>query len=131
MRAPSKFADGHNEWIDALALAGAAPALVSALGSQDIKVVTPAMRALSNMLTGSDQATQAVLDAGFLARLAPLFRSPKLQLLWAVDRVFGARASGDANSTSGVLPPLPEELNAANAAMHVGARSAVPGGAFT
>ena len=83
--------------IDALALAGAAPGMVALLGCGEMRVITPAMRALANLLTGSDDATQTVLNAGFLAALPPLFQTPKMQLrkevCWAVSNITAGTAA--------------------------------------
>ena len=65
--------------------------LVQLLSCGEPRVVTPAMRAAANILTGSDAATQAVLDAGFLRALPALLQSPKMQLrkevCWALSNV--------------------------------------------
>ena len=65
----SYLADCGNQVIDALARAGAAAGLVQLLSCGEPRVVTPAMRAAANILTGTDTVTQAVLDAGFLRAL--------------------------------------------------------------
>ena len=87
----SYLADCGNHVIDALARAGAAAGLVQLLTCGEPRVVTPAMRAAANILTGTDTATQAVLDAGFLRALPALLMSPKMQLrkevCWALSNI--------------------------------------------
>ena len=87
----SYLADCGHHVIDALARAGAAAGLVQLLTCGEPRVVTPAMRAAANILTGTDTATQAVLDAGFLRALPALLMSPKMQLrkevCWALSNI--------------------------------------------
>ena len=87
----SYLADCGNQVIDALARAGAAAGLVQLLTCGEQRVVSPAMRAASNILTGTDTATQAVLDAGFLHALPALLTSSKMQLrkevCWALSNI--------------------------------------------
>ena len=89
----SYLADCGNHVIDALARAGAAAGIVQLLSCGEPRVITPAMRAAANILTGTDTATQAVLDAGFLRALPALLMSPKMQLrkevCWALSNITG------------------------------------------
>ena len=46
--------------------------LVELLGHQSLSVVSPALKAVSNIVTGNDSHTQAVLDCGGIAAIASL-----------------------------------------------------------
>ncbi|KAB5553984.1 hypothetical protein PHYPO_G00044900 [Pangasianodon hypophthalmus] len=47
------------------------------LGSGELSIVTPALRSIGNIVTGTDEQTQAVLDAGALPMFGDLLRHPK------------------------------------------------------
>jgi importin subunit alpha-4/3 len=56
------------------------PYLVPLLGHQDVKVVTAALRAVGNIVTGTDDQTQTVLDNGSLKYFHALLNHPKLKI---------------------------------------------------
>jgi importin subunit alpha-2 len=90
--------------------------MVALLGCGEMRVITPAMRALANLLTGSDDATQTVLNAGFLAALPPLFQTPKMQLrkevCWAVSNITaGTAAQLDEVMRTNLLPLVIDRLD--------------------
>uniref|UniRef100_A0A2I3G487 Importin subunit alpha n=1 Tax=Nomascus leucogenys TaxID=61853 RepID=A0A2I3G487_NOMLE len=47
-------------------LSGVLPQLVKSLGASELPFVTPALRAIGNIVTGTDEQTQVVIDAGAL-----------------------------------------------------------------
>jgi hypothetical protein len=53
------------------------PCLVPLLGHQDIKVVTAALRAVGNIVTGTDDQTQVVLQNDVLKYFHALLNHPK------------------------------------------------------
>jgi hypothetical protein len=57
--------------------AGFVPCLVPLLGHQDIKVVTAALRAVGNIVTGTDDQTQVVLNNDVLKYFNALLNHPK------------------------------------------------------
>lgn len=57
--------------------AGFVPCLVPLLGHQDIKVVTAALRAVGNIVTGTDDQTQIVLNNDVLKYFHGLLNHPK------------------------------------------------------
>ena len=75
--------------------------LLSQLQSLSLPLLTPAMRTLGNFLTGCEQDTQLVLDAGFLAILHQLLRYPLEQVrkeaCWTASNIAaGSRAQKQA-----------------------------------
>ena len=57
--------------------AGFVPYLVPLLGHQDVKVVTAALRAVGNIVTGTDEQTQIVLGIDVLKYFHALLNHPK------------------------------------------------------
>lgn len=53
------------------------PSLVPMLGHSDAKVQTAALRAVGNIVTGSDEQTQLVLDCGVLQEMPQLLSHQK------------------------------------------------------
>ena len=51
--------------------------LVELLGHANLNIVTPVLRAIGNIVTGTDGHTQAVLDCHALTALQPLLQHPK------------------------------------------------------
>ena len=68
--------DGTNDKIGAVVATGVTPRLVELLGLSD-SVQTPAVRALGNIVSGDDQQTQTVLDAGGVPALIKLLTHKK------------------------------------------------------
>ncbi len=57
--------------------AGFVPYLVPLLGHQEVKVVTAALRAVGNIVTGTDEQTQVVLNYDALKYFHSLLNHPK------------------------------------------------------
>ncbi|XP_068621894.1 importin subunit alpha-1-like [Battus philenor] len=88
----SYLTDGPNERIEAVQITPQLlKRLTKLLDHKSPAVKTPALRAIGNMLTGSDEQTDRCLDAGCLDYLATLLRCGKFSLVkeaaWAVSNV--------------------------------------------
>ena len=70
----SYLADGENERINMILKADPkiAHVLVSQLAEAELPLLTPLVRTLGNFVTGTDEQTQAVLDAGVLQYMPSL-----------------------------------------------------------
>ncbi|XP_032525860.2 importin subunit alpha-1-like [Danaus plexippus] len=117
----SYLTDGPDERIEAVQstphLLGR---LVSLLSHRAASVRTPALRAVGNMLTGSDRQTDRVLEAGCLDPLATLLKCGRSSLVkeaaWALSNVFaGTSQQIQIAIDSGVLPVLVSVLSADDA----------------
>ena len=76
----SYVTDGGDDRIDMAVSAGVVPLLMNILRERsETRTRTPALRTLCNILTGSAEATQAVLEAGILEVLPESIKSPKSQ----------------------------------------------------
>ena len=76
----SYVTDGGDDRIDMAVGAGVVPLLMNILRERsETRTRTPALRTLCNILTGSAEATQAVLEAGILEVLPESIKSPKSQ----------------------------------------------------
>ena len=58
---------GPNKWIEMVVETGVVPQLVKLLGATELPVVTPALRVIGNIVTGTDEQTHVLTDAGALA----------------------------------------------------------------
>jgi len=85
------IAEADNGFIDAIAAAGCVPRMLHVLERGAKTVQVPALRALSNMLTGSDEATQAVLEGGFMRIVYPFITAERSrtrkEACWALSNV--------------------------------------------
>jgi len=73
--AVSYLSDGENERIQKVVETGIIPKLVEFLS--DPSLVTPALKVLANIVSGSDEQTQAVLDCKVLDKVPKLLQSTK------------------------------------------------------
>ncbi|KAG7295627.1 hypothetical protein JYU34_021903 [Plutella xylostella] len=88
----SYLTDGPNDRIEAVQTTpGLLPRLVALLEHRSAAVKTPALRAVGNMLTGSDVQTDRCLDAGCMPPLLALLQCSKPSLVkegaWAMSNV--------------------------------------------
>jgi hypothetical protein len=74
----SYICDGPDERIQVLVdCDGLVPKLVELLHDESPSIVTPALRAVGNIVSGNDKQTQSVLDAGLIKQMPLLLQSPK------------------------------------------------------
>lgn len=110
----SYVTDGGDDKIDFVIENGVVPNLMEQL-DKGPKLMTPAMRALANVVTGSAEATQAVVDAGFVTKLAPCLASSKMQTrkeaCWACSNITaGTVDQVDAVLHSAMMPLVIERF---------------------
>eukprot|EP01061_Rhynchopus_euleeides_P005498 TRINITY_DN14738_c0_g1_i2.p1 TRINITY_DN14738_c0_g1~~TRINITY_DN14738_c0_g1_i2.p1 ORF type:complete len:332 (+),score=67.54 TRINITY_DN14738_c0_g1_i2:3-998(+) len=89
--------DGPNNYIQSLLDTGVLPRLVDNLASADFPILCPSLRAVANIMTGTDYQTQAVLDAGAATHLRRLLcvtqdESVTRECLWAISNVAAGTA---------------------------------------
>jgi len=104
------------DYIDLVLEANCVPGLMNALQTRKETVQTPALRALSTMLSGSDTATQVVLDTGFLAALPIAMSHTKArtrkEACWATSNIAaGTEAQVQALFESQLIPMVVERLD--------------------
>lgn len=68
----SYLADGENDRIGLVMETGITQVLVERLGTSPLSLLTPLVRTLGNFVTGTDEQTQAVVDAGVLRHMSRL-----------------------------------------------------------
>ena len=65
--------------------------MVKLLCSGTLSVVTPSLRSLGNIVTGSDTQTDAVVNAGALPKFGELLRHPKMNIVkeaaWTISNI--------------------------------------------
>uniref|UniRef100_A0A2A4JN93 Importin subunit alpha n=1 Tax=Heliothis virescens TaxID=7102 RepID=A0A2A4JN93_HELVI len=88
----SYLTDGPNERIEAVQMTPKLlPRVIALLDHKSPAVRTPALRAIGNMLTGSDEQTDRCLDEGCLTHIMTLLRCGKPSLMkeaaWAVSNI--------------------------------------------
>ena len=74
----SYLADGENDRIQMVMNAGITQELVNRLSENNTALLTPLVRTLGNFVTGTDEQTQAVVDAGVLQHMAKLINHPNV-----------------------------------------------------
>merc|ERR1739844_116055 len=83
--------DGTNEKIQEVVDSGVVPNMVKLLCSGTLSVVTPSLRSLGNIVTGSDTQTDAVVNAGALPVFSDLLRHPKMNIVkeaaWTISNI--------------------------------------------
>ncbi|XP_015272812.1 PREDICTED: importin subunit alpha-1-like [Gekko japonicus] len=104
--------DGTNNRIHVMVETGMLPRLLSC---PDLPILTPALRAVGNIVTGTDEQTQLAIDAGLLAILPRLLRHPKSSIqkeaAWALSNIAAGPCSQIQQIiTCGLLHPLVELL---------------------
>ena len=85
---------GHSlpyEWIEMVVKTGVVPQLVKLLGPTELPIATPTLRAIGNIVTGTDEQTQVVIDVGSLTILSRLLMNPKTniqkQAMWTMSSI--------------------------------------------
>lgn len=73
----SYLTDGGNEQIQMVIDSGVVTRLVPLLSHREVKVQTAALRAVGNIVTGTDDQTQTVLNNDALSHFPALLNHPK------------------------------------------------------
>ncbi len=94
---------------------GAVPVLVNLLCVAELAVVTPTLRAIGNIVTGSDEQTESVLKAGVLPNLAQMLKHTRMNLVkeaaWTVSNITaGSTHQIQQVIDAGIIPLLVEVL---------------------
>jgi len=102
---------GQMKKIEEVVKAGVVPRLVGLLDSNSYNVVTPCLRAVGNIVTGSDVQTQTVVRAGILAPLARLLQINKTNIVkeaaWTASNICaGTLEQINAVINAGIVPLL-------------------------
>ena len=70
---------------------GVVPRLIPLLSHKEVKVQTAALRAVGNIVTGTDEQTQTVLNSGALSHFQALLMHPKEKIckeaVWFLSNV--------------------------------------------
>ena len=96
--------------------AGICAPLTNLLRSTSIRVVTPVLRTLGNIVTGNDTQTQAVIDAGALQPMLPLVQHAKKgirkEACWLLSNVAAGSAAqiSALMNTPNVVPGVVHQL---------------------
>ena len=96
--------------------AGICAPLTNLLRSTSIRVVTPVLRTLGNIVTGNDMQTQAVIDAGALQLMLPLVQHAKKgirkEACWLLSNVAAGSAAqiSALMNTPNVVPGVVHQL---------------------
>lgn len=77
----SYLTDGANEKIQEVLDMGVVPRLVELLNVSELSVLAPTLRAVGNIVTGNDEQTQMIIDAGGLLPFRVLLRHRKPNIM--------------------------------------------------
>ncbi|KAH8865586.1 Importin subunit alpha-1 isoform 2 [Schistosoma japonicum] len=87
----SYASDAVNEFIEDIIESGCVPLLLRLLSSASANIISPALRAIGNLVIGTDEQTQAVLDAGLLTYIPALLSNEKSTVVketcWVVSNI--------------------------------------------
>ena len=91
--------------------------MVKLLGYGNLQVVTPSLRSLGNIVTGSDVQTDSVVNAGALSKFGELLRHTKMNIVkeaaWTISNITaGNTAQIQKVIDAEVLVPLVNVLRA-------------------
>ncbi|XP_058040640.1 importin subunit alpha-1-like [Ahaetulla prasina] len=95
--------------------AGVLPRLVELLFTNELSILTPAVRAMGNVVTGTEEQTQMAISAGILSVLPQLLHHPKSliqnEAAWTLSNIaVGPCSQIQQLITCGLIPPLVELL---------------------
>lgn len=106
----SYVTDGENERIQAVLESGVAVRLIQLLGHPDNKVVVPVLRAVGNIVTGTDDQTRFAIQAGTMPALKALLEHPNTKIrkeaCWALSNVAASFEQIQAIVEADVVPKL-------------------------
>lgn len=107
----SYLTDAGNNIIQMVIDAGFVPYLVPLLGHSEVKVVTAALRAVGNIVTGTDVQTQEVLDKDALKYFHALLNHPKPKInkeaVWFLSNITaGTKTQVQAVIDNGLMPQV-------------------------
>ncbi|XP_018520396.1 LOW QUALITY PROTEIN: importin subunit alpha-1 [Lates calcarifer] len=117
--AVSYLTDGSNERIEVVVQAGLVPRLVQLLTCGELSIDgmwlrTPALRSLGNIVTGTDEQTQCVLNAGALAMFPGLLRHQKPNIqkeaAWTISNITAGKDSQIQEVINAGLIPIVVEI---------------------
>uniref|UniRef100_A0A8B9KMP8 Importin subunit alpha-4-like n=1 Tax=Astyanax mexicanus TaxID=7994 RepID=A0A8B9KMP8_ASTMX len=111
--AVSYLTDGGNEQIQMVIESGVVPFLVPLLSHQEVK--TAALRAVGNIVTGTDEQTQAVLNCDVLSHFPLLLTHPKDKInkeaVWFLSNITaGNQQQVQAVIDAGLIPLIIHQL---------------------
>jgi len=112
----SYLTDGSNERIQLVVDSGAVPILVQKLSTAvELNVITPCVRALGNVATGSDEQTESVIAAGALPLFGSLLGHSKMNLVkeaaWTLSNITAGNTTQIQKVIdNGLLPPPTQVL---------------------
>lgn len=109
--AVSYLSDGPLEAIQAVIDARIPHRLVELLDHESTLVQTPTLRAIGNIVTGTDIQTQVMINAGVLLHLGPLLNSPKETLrkeaCWTISNITAGNSEQiQAVIDANLIPPI-------------------------
>ena len=87
------------------------PHLVALLASPEVGVLTPALRAVGNIVTGNDTQTDAIINAGGIKHLCALLQHPRTNIVkeaaWTISNITAGNPEQIQHVINAqVLPPL-------------------------
>lgn len=115
--AMSYLTDGTNDRIGVVLEHGSLPPLVNLLMTcNDISVLTPVLRSVGNIVTGTDEQTQCVISSGALTAFPPLLRhersSIQKEAAWTLSNITaGTKDQIQAIIEANLVAPIMDCLN--------------------
>uniref|UniRef100_A0A8C5LY69 Importin subunit alpha n=1 Tax=Leptobrachium leishanense TaxID=445787 RepID=A0A8C5LY69_9ANUR len=105
----------RNEQIQMVIDSGVVPYLVPLLSHQEVKVQTAALRAVGNIVTGTDEQTQVVLNCDVLSHFQNLLSHPKEKInkeaVWFLSNITaGNQQQVQAVIDAGLIPMIIHQL---------------------
>ena len=107
----SYITDGEDERIEAVVKAGLVPRLVNLMKSTNQSIVTPCLRAVGNVVTGTAEQTQTALDMGALGVICAIMESTQergilKECCWAVSNITAGTADQIGQVLESGIAPL-------------------------